>query len=332
MITTAMFNNKGGVGKTTLLCNLAAFLALEANKKVLVVDADPQCNATQILFPEEELEEAYNAPDCTTIHSFAEHISLGIGYADPPIRKRSENFGVDVILGDPNLAMVEDLLAKDWNDGQTGEVRSLRTTFLFKDLVQKCADYDYIFFDMSPSLGAINRSVLLGSDYFISPMSTDIFSLKAMENIRKAMDSWQKDLADGIARVNPNARHYIPAQKMDIRFAGYVIQQYVTRNKAPTKAYERIMTQMPSIVEENFGDFTAPHIDLQELNLGSIPYLFSLIPNAQSSHKPVFNLTHKDGVKGINHQKVQEAWEVYRGIAQNFQRNASPSRQTEQSR
>ncbi len=59
MKSIAIFNNKGGVGKTTLLCNLAAFLATERRRKVLVVDADPQCNATQLTFDDEETEELY---------------------------------------------------------------------------------------------------------------------------------------------------------------------------------------------------------------------------------------------------------------------------------
>ncbi|MCE0559120.1 ParA family protein [Motilimonas sp. E26] len=53
MITLAMFNNKGGVGKTTLTCNVAAFIAQRMKKRVLIVDCDPQCNATQLIMGEE---------------------------------------------------------------------------------------------------------------------------------------------------------------------------------------------------------------------------------------------------------------------------------------
>jgi cellulose biosynthesis protein BcsQ len=55
MRSIAFFNNKGGVGKTTLLCNVAAFLAREKDKKVLIVDADPQCNATQLMLDDDDV-------------------------------------------------------------------------------------------------------------------------------------------------------------------------------------------------------------------------------------------------------------------------------------
>src|SRR5438128_5672808 len=53
MISISMFNNKGGVGKTTLTCNVAAFFASQRYKRVLVVDCDPQCNCTQLVMGQE---------------------------------------------------------------------------------------------------------------------------------------------------------------------------------------------------------------------------------------------------------------------------------------
>ncbi|SOY49792.1 ParA family protein [Cupriavidus taiwanensis] len=65
MKTVAFFNNKGGVGKTTLLCNLASYLALELEARVLVIDADPQCNATQSMFGDDILTKLYERKSFT---------------------------------------------------------------------------------------------------------------------------------------------------------------------------------------------------------------------------------------------------------------------------
>jgi cellulose biosynthesis protein BcsQ len=59
MKSIVFFNNKGGVGKTTLLCNLAAYLSIKKVGKVLIVDVDPQCNSTTYILPEEKMEAIY---------------------------------------------------------------------------------------------------------------------------------------------------------------------------------------------------------------------------------------------------------------------------------
>jgi cellulose biosynthesis protein BcsQ len=72
MKSIAVFTNKGGVGKTTLLCNLAAILA-KHGKKILVVDADPQTNATQYMFDDEVLEEVYDKKVSTQFTLWQNH-------------------------------------------------------------------------------------------------------------------------------------------------------------------------------------------------------------------------------------------------------------------
>ncbi|WP_161955638.1 AAA family ATPase, partial [Escherichia coli] len=107
MKSISFFNNKGGVGKTTLLCNVAAYISIHHNRSVCVVDADPQCNATQYFFKDEIIEEIYDRSNEFTIYNVLEPLASGEGYSNEINVRRSERFCVDVIPGDPRLALTE---------------------------------------------------------------------------------------------------------------------------------------------------------------------------------------------------------------------------------
>lgn len=332
------FNNKGGVGKTTLVANLAAELALNFRAKVLVVDADPQCNFTQYVLGEVEAFEIYSENDPTSVFSVIRPISLGRGYSSElPIRK-SESFGFDIIIGDPRLALQEDLLAGDWRDARGGGMRGIRTTFVFAELVRQAKDmsYDFVFFDMGPSLGAINRAVLLAMDYFVVPMSIDIFSIWAIKNIGTTVGVWQKELATGLKLAEEPAELAELKGRWTLGFLGYVTQQHKERRgydkeasedggeeiNTPRRvqAYEDIGGKFPDAVANNLGDFfdktaTNPH-------LGDIRHLGSLAPRSQSQHVPMISVAGTGSYTKLRKQ----AREIYRKIARRYLENLQNSK------
>lgn len=325
MQSIAVFNNKGGVGKTTLLCNLAAYIALHEKKKVLIVDADPQCNATQSLFSDKVIDDIYDRKNSFTIYSVVQPLSVGKGYTKDVEVKKSEEFGVDIIVGDPRLSLTEDLLAKDWGTAISGDTRGLRTTFLFSQLLSKLRDYDYVFFDVGPSLGSINRAVLIGCDYFISPMSIDIFSLKAIENISVSIDLWKKKLDLGLQH-NTDPDDLPDFHEWRIKFAGYITHQYIAKmdgrgERRAVNAYEKIMKRVPKIVQDEFVDKLQSNYSDLDYELGSVPNLHSLIPMSQTSRKPIFELKARDGVVGAHFTKVRDAFQIFSGIAERLHEN-----------
>lgn len=316
MKSLVFFNNKGGVGKTTLLCNVAAYLALEKNLKICVVDADPQCNSTQYFFDEAIIEEIYGNKASFTIQSIIDPLVEGTGYQDKISTRRAHSFGVDVIPGDPRLAITEDLLAKDWGEAKAGEIRGIRTSLVFSQLLSMLKDYDLVLFDVGPSLGAINRAILLSTDFYVSPMSIDIFSLRAFENIAEWIENWRTEWKRGIENVRDPTR--VPEHQADgAKFVGYVSQQYLAKSvrgtRRPVSAYEHIRKQIDEIIEASIQESETPE---RPFEIGTVQNLFSLVPMSQSNNKPVFRLQAKDGVVGSHFQKVKDAQEVFRNVSE----------------
>lgn len=324
MKSVGFFNNKGGVGKTTLLCNVAASLAIQHGKKVLVIDADPQCNASAYLLGENDLENIFLNNEFYSIDSFFDPVRKGQGYpAEMPEIVSSDRFKVDLIVGSPKLSIREDLLATDWAATRNGEHRGFQTTYVFKELISRLSDYDIIMIDMGPSLGALNRSVLLGVDCFLMPLSVDIFSMMAVENIIKSFSTWKNALSSAIDKYieeenKPFVISDVPVS-WDLQFAGYVMQQYKAKSRAgvrePVAAFERIITKQKAELVELCNFFNAEN---DELNLGEIPTLSSVVPLSQQAHAPIFDLSAKDGVVGSQYTRVSEASNFFHGIASNL--------------
>ncbi len=313
MVSIAVFNNKGGVGKTTLLCNLAAYLKKHKQKRVLVVDADPQCSATIYLFSPSVLDSFYEKMDAPSVYRVIQHLRKAKGgylkHDDVPIQHDSL-FGIDVLIGDTRLALAEDFLSKDWSEATNGEARGLLTTFVFRGLLEEFkSDYDYVFFDMGPSLGAINRTVLLACDFFIMPMSSDIFCLRAIDNIALSLKNWTEGLEGGLEKYKETESEDYEIGYSSIEFLGYITQQYVARThdgvKRPVKAYDKIIEKFGREISGKLSDFF-PTDRQSDLKLGEIPSSHSLVAFSQVSNKPIFELSTSDNVFGAHLLKVKE--------------------------
>lgn len=312
MESIAFFNNKGGVGKTTLLCNTAGYLH-KIGKKVLVVDADPQCNTTTYVLEDDQFYSIYFEPKTFTISDLIPPLEDGEGFVKEFVVTATKYFGFDLIPGNPLFAASEDFLASEWKDVKASDYRGIRSSLLFSHFLTQCGDYDYVFFDMGPSLGAINRAILLACDYFITPMSSDIFSLLALGNIGKSINSWRKVFNDGFCGLDSDKAAKIAEipHSFGIKFLGYVEQQYITKSvdghSRAVHAYDEILQKIPAEISEKIVNPINDTV-LEDFNykIGSIPNYHSLVPMSQTSHKPIFELSGSDGVVGAHYQKVKE--------------------------
>jgi cellulose biosynthesis protein BcsQ len=323
LISVCLFNNKGGVGKTTLSCNIAAHLAQKYKKRVLLVDCDPQCNATQLMLDESVTAKFYRSKDTRntgTILDVLRPLQVGeptIGKDVRPLPANENRFGVDILPGHPRLSILEDVLSEAWGECTSGKIGGIRKTNWCSALHDSLdGEYDVAFFDIGPSLGSLNRSVLLGVEHFMSPVGADLFSIFGIRNIAEWLRQWLRAYSTGLKLAEDGAPGILEEYGISLEpairkgFAGYTIQQYITKStggvRRATLAYERLLRGIPSEVETSLGRFFSSVVDSESVHLGDVPHMYSLVPLAQSANAPIRALTSGDGLAGSQFKQAEK--------------------------
>jgi len=190
--------------------------------------------------------------------------------------------------------------------------------------------YDIAFFDIGPSLGSLNRTVLLGTQYFMSPMGADLFSIFGIKNISEWLSHWLRTYEKGVdlsEQDSAGALADFPVERQPRiahGFVGYTVQQYITKSKGgvrrPTKAFEKLLEDIPNEVAGSLGTFAAPN--LVAMHLGDVPHMYSLVPLAQSVNAPIRELLASDGLVGSQYKQrdsyVSNLGEIVRTLARNI--------------
>ena len=332
------FNNKGGVGKTTLACNVVAYISEHYSKRVLLVDADPQCNATQALLDDELCEQIYltGKSKQKTIYDILKPLELGEpGIADKiaPAPRSKNRYKTDLIPGHPSLSTMEDRLSEAWSKLLAGEIPGFRISNWAEQLMLSFEDdYDLIVFDVGPSLGALNRTIILASDFIVAPFGCDIFSILGINNIGTWIKKWQEDYEQSLLIAKRKDRlssisefNCIQDTSSKFRLAGYSVQQYVSRKfkegPRPVKAYDRIMKDIPTVVEDRLSFITPEQFTQEQLRLGDVPYVYSLVPLSQSNKTPIHSLTGKEGLVGSQYKQVTQYAELMKQVSDRLIKN-----------
>jgi cellulose biosynthesis protein BcsQ len=349
MKTIAIFNNKGGVGKTTFCANLATHFALKHKKRILVLDLDPQANITHYMLGDESASDVI-APyydrtleknENTIVDAF-DNYEIGESAINTNITPiYCDRFQASLIAGNPFLATYEDILSKKWNElSDPDNVSGMRiSNWIFTLLHTHENDFDYVFIDLSPSLGAINRTALLASDYFISPMSCDIFSLVAIKNIRQWFDKWIPYYNSKFDTFTAEKKHVLEKIQPDLKskvtidhgFIGYTLQSYISRKDADgnvrtTHSYQRIIDNFEPEIDRNLSVFKRLEIESNEnLNLGEIPHMFGILALSQFVGAPIANLNSADGMAGSQYTQAKNYIRAFDSISDRVMQNMGES-------
>ncbi|TVQ21835.1 MAG: ParA family protein [Leptolyngbya sp. DLM2.Bin15] len=314
----AFFNNKGGVGKTSLVYHLA-WMYRDLGLNVLAADFDPQANLTSAFLDEEQLEEIWLASDQpNTVFRCFQPLIRGIGdISDPALSVIEE--GLLLLNGDLQLSSFEDDLSTEWPGCLDRKERSFRVISSFWRLLQKAADQhqsSVILMDLGPNLGAINRSALIAADYVVVPLSPDLFSLQGLKNLGPTLRRWREEWQERTSK-NPASDLHVPLGTMQP--IGYIILNHAVRLDRPVKAFQRWIERIPTtyhqeVLLESNSNNTDVTADPNCLAL--LKNYQSLMPMAQEAHKPIFHLKPADGAIASHSTAVQNVYWDFKQLAE----------------
>lgn len=296
MPVITFFNHKGGVGKTTLLFNVGVALA-GVGRRVLFVDADAQANLTGTALSAADYQSAIEA-ERTIYHALLPVIrTTGEPLTPVPIKIRDTAW---IVPGHILLSEYEESLASAWSDTLAGRYPGFQRSTAFWRIVNATAasvQADVVLVDVGPSVGALNRVVLLSSDGFVVPLSPDLFSLTALPSVGNAVANW---VGEWHAAVEQAGRTGVATQIPDglpvgmPSPLGYISQQFASYRSAPAAAFQRWLDEIPGEYETQIVDrLDAAGISVPAApgQIGTVRNLSSLVPMAQEANSAIFELT-----------------------------------------
>lgn len=317
----AFFNNKGGVGKTSLVYHLA-WMYRNMGLRVVAADLDPQANLTAAFLEDDRLEELWEEGErANTVFDCVRPLIRGIGdIAEPHLEyiEQSLDTNLALLVGDLLLSGFEDQLSEVWPKCMNGEERAFRVTSAFWRTIRysaKTHEANVVLVDLGPNLGAINRAALIAADYVVVPLSPDLFSLQGLRNLGPTLRTWRKNWQDRL-KENPAPELKLPLGQMQP--VGYVLLQYVERKNRPVKAYERWVARIPSV----YGEDVLALPQTNEVSVAEDPNCLALLKNYQSmmpmaqfARKPMFHLKPADGAIGGHSSLVKKIYRDFKELA-----------------
>lgn len=309
----SLFNHKGGVSKTTTTFHLGWMMA-SLGKRVLLIDADPQCNLTGLSLGLEDYDSLLKFYDSRENNDIYNSLAGFFGFEDKSINldagvstQKTGHAGLNILPGHISFSKFDLQLATALTSSASLPILKPLLGSMNK-LIRHTAvkgNFDIVLIDMSPSISATNMCVFMASDYFIIPTSPDFYCYQAIDSLAEVLPEWSRKMSefkDGITLPKENPK-----------MLGVVSQNYRTyssdkkendMSKAFKKWADKIKmitnkTLVPSlkqanmvISEKNFKEFVSADLPY---NLANIRNFNSLIPISQRLSKPMFCLKQEDG-------------------------------------
>lgn len=308
-----LYNHKGGVSKTTTTFNLAHFLA-ERGNKVLAVDADPQCNLTELMLAtllaelddkEQKTGEESQLGGSSLLKLLKPRIDGDISAIPTESVESIEiNANLSLIRGDVNLSSIEDALAEAHIQRFSNKTHEKRTYVAIGDILTRYGEekeLDYIVIDVGPSSGALTRACFLACDGFFVPTSPDRFNVQAIGTLSTILRKWiteHRQIVDEFTSLDLPIRDGLP------QFLGVILQNFKIRGGVPKPTYRMWMNRIPEKVSEslfpalnsipNLQKDLSSGLDASNIVAAQIRDFEGLAPIMQECGKPMFGLDQLD--------------------------------------
>lgn len=312
------FNNKGGVGKTTLVYHFTYMLA-ELGYTCLAVDLDPQANLSSMFLSDDELERIYQQDtNRETIVTGIKPLDRGLGDI-APVKVHQITDKIGLLAGDLDLSLFEDKLSSNWSKCIDGDEAAFRIVSSFSRIIEneaKSFGADYCAIDVGPNFGALNRATLIAADFVVVPMAADLFSLQGLRNLGARLKIWKTEWRD---RASRNRAVDISLPKGDIKPLGYVVMQYGIKESRPVKSYLKWANRIPAVFNEYVLSNPAGAAQMVEMDnncLALLKHYHSLVPMAMEVKKPIFQLKPADGAIGAHYQAVSSAYADFKCLTE----------------
>jgi chromosome partitioning protein len=321
MKTVAFFNNKGGVGKTSLVYHIMWMLG-ELGYRVIVADLDPQANLTSIALNEERLEAIWQNQPRNTVQTAIAPLMRGIGEVSLGVVEQISS-KLALVVGDLELSSFEDDLSTNWPKCMDRDERAFRVTTAFYRIIKQAREQheaDICLIDVGPNLGAINRAAMIAADYVVIPAAPDLFSVQGLMNVGPRLLAWREGWKERLQRVPSNLDLPLPSGNMEP--IGYVVSRHSVRVGREVKAFKKWLQRLPSVYCESIlgKDTIQDTVDSysDENCLAHLKDYRSLMPMAQEARKPMFLLKPSDGAIGGHQGAVSDCYRDFEKLTRDI--------------
>jgi len=301
----ALYTHKGGVSKTTNCMHLSWALSKYFDKNILIVDADPQCNITQLLIPESRREtDFFKNTKFTDIYEAMSPIMHGLSKEVQevmPLQVRREAFskgGLFLLPGNLKLSTFEPVIALSHSLSTSSSYPIFDSLpGAFSEAVNKAASKcgaDLVFVDMGPSIGELNKNIFYALDYFLIPTTADVYCKSTISTMEETLREWarsQKIVADATKNHGIKVKKTLPA------FLGTVVSMFNVTGKEgkPVKQQQVWIELIKSSVENNLApvlmDINMLHdVQVEGYCVAEIPNFLSLLALSQRCSFPIFDI------------------------------------------